>query len=236
MSKHDHLPVNVSSVIEYPQQWADETGPFGGAFQWALDHLAPNAEVQGFRQAINSYGRLELFKFRLIRGHDDDVRGKMEAEGGTNFSMKNGNLGLVQRNEEWTRRYVLVEADGKLKWKLEWERVMYHQPVDADMPTMAAALISKCSEMANLISRHLKRSWCREVFGCSFEKLRDHRLYRHLLTGRVTDTHRALYTHFVEEYGQVINLHVRRAEGREASFTDADMDALVAATKIILNA
>lgn len=235
MSKNDHLQVTSSSVIDYPASWADHTGPFGGAFAWALENLLPHTEVQGIRVDTNSYGRQELYKFRLIRGPNDDVRGKMELEGGQCFSLKNGNLGLVTRQEEWSRRYVMVERDGRPTWELEWERVMYYQPVCKEPPLMAMALISKCSEMANLIARPLRRNWCREVFGVSFEKLRDHRVHGRLVTGPATDNHRALYLHFVEEYGDVINLHIRRSEGRDTALSSADMDALVTASKIILS-
>lgn len=235
MAKNDHITVNSTRVIEYPEQWADKTGPFGGAYQWALENMIPNTEVLGVRCAQNSHKRTELYKFRLILGSDGEVRGKMELENGQTVSLKGGHLGIVARNEEWSRRYVLVNApEGGLRWVLEWERVVDNRMPASIPPYTAAALISKCSELVNMMSRPLRRNWCREVFSASFDQLRTHRVLREHVTGVSTERHHRLYAFLLENYGQAIRAHLTNAEGHDRTFTAADMDDLVKASRIIL--
>lgn len=235
MAKTDHISVTSTRVIDYPCEWTDHTGPFGGAYQWAMDNMLPNTEVIGMRVAVNSHRRTECFKFRLIRGNDGEVRGKMELEQGLVATIRGGYLGVVARGEDWNTRYVLVaDADGTLTWKLEWDWIVHYEKLSKATPHLAMAAISKCSETINMLSRNLRRNWCREVFGLPFDALKRHRMLSHYVSGLSTEQHCRMYEHLLNEYGEAINAHQRQTVGFEQTFTSEDMDRLCQASRIIL--
>ncbi len=234
----DRVRVDSSEVIYHaPEEWADATGPFGGAYQWALDNLKPHTEILGVRAATNSHGRTELYKFRLILGPDEVVRGKMELENGQSLVFKNGYMGLAQgQGQDWVKRWILVRGPDGLNWELEWERTISYRDPPFYAPATAHACITHCAEQIKSYANNaVKRNWCREVLKVNHTNL-DRTPYQDLVTGPATDRHRMLYS-LVANTLQSVQERKTRANStkrRNEYFTSNDMSYLVEQAQSIL--
>lgn len=188
------IPITSSTVIDYPEQWADETGPFGGAFSWAMEHMTENTEVVGVRLEYNRFERPDLYRFRLIRGIGGDVRGKMEVQNHRHFTIKSGYMGLVENVDEWIRRWIMViDQNDQLRWHLDWEMIRRTYPTPELPPLTAHALVGQLASLISQASQDLvDRNWCRESFGLSFRALRGSRM-GHIVTGTATPGMRHMY-------------------------------------------
>lgn len=229
MSNVDRIQVNRTTIIEYPPEWRDHTGPFGGAFNWALKNLKPHEEVIGVRYAQNRYGRTEIFKFRLIMGPNNEVRGKMETEDNRSYTIRGGYMGLVHRGDEWIKRWVLAAsdyADGQCYWHFEWEREIVRNEAPTPPPAMAMALVSQCSEMLHELTQPLSRNWCREVFGCTFKQLPTSHM-RKLVEGMANHRHHELHR-YVSEVARPLH------PNRGLEFSHESMDELVSRSRTLL--
>lgn len=198
-AREARINVASSSIIDYPEAWNDpSSGPFGNAYAWALQNMAPNTEVVGVRIEHNRFERADLFKFRLLRGEGTDVRGKMDTSEQRHYTIKSGYMGLVEAADRWIKRWILVEDQGEYSWHLDWEVVKQFHPYPQTPPAMAHSLMG---QLANLTDRHsnsLNRSWIREVAGMPFRALRgSHREY--LVAGESTPAQQMLY-------GEVLDL------------------------------
>lgn len=229
-ANEQRLDVHSTRVIPYPQEWTDQTGPFGGAYQWAINNLVANTEVIGMREDVNRHGRPEVYKFRLILGPDQEVRGKMELDNGMIATIKNGFLGLMNRNDDWLERWVMVTSeDGSLHWSFEWERKIVHSnDTDHRPPLTAFALISKCHDQINPYGRTLNRNWCQEVFGFrALNGLAESVAHRHLVNGPSTMVHRLMYKYIVESIADIYRTTGGPNGRKGAKFSHENMDDLV---------
>jgi len=164
--KQLNIKILQSTFIEYPEEWKDKTGPFGGARDWGLDNLDEGDEVVGVKKKENYHGRIEIYRFKLIKGTNDYLKGRMEYPKGRHYLLDHGLLQLVELNNRVSNEWIALDkGDGKTIWHhtLGTKTERFESPLFAPMdPYVAIRELVREIENRN----ETEIDWCQAVFGC----------------------------------------------------------------------
>jgi len=177
--KQLYIKIEQSSFIEYPEEWRDKTGPFGGAYNWALEHLADNEEVVGIRRKENHLGRVSIYRFRLAKGKNGYISGRMEYPNNRHYSLNNLVLHLIEVGNRITAEWIALDkGDGNIKWhqtfgiKIEKFNAPPFSPLD---PYVAICeLIREIERNKRNNGNVTETDWCQSVFGCRLKDISRH--------------------------------------------------------------
>lgn len=205
IKRDDRIQIKTSEIIEYQPAWRDHTGPFGGAYRWAQTNMEPFTEVCGVLVERNDFNIPEFFKFKLLKGNGINVIGTMETRNYRHYSMRAGQMGLVDNNERWIKRWILVDGGGigrsiDFVWQLEWELQRVFSEMTENVPTDPQAMMGQISHLIHSKSNMVPpRNWSVECFGTPFRLL--HRSPNaYIVQGQIKEEHRDFYHHFRSLY------------------------------------